>query len=78
MPHVSYDCYVFGDDLEYQYYEWMLCGNVFRQCLSERGKQSLLTFIDMLMQESNNSQEFLNKLYRTEDWLIQNYYYCPL
>ncbi|MEH0771747.1 SgrR family transcriptional regulator [Vibrio alginolyticus] len=75
---VSYDCYVFGDDLAYQYYEWMLCGNVFRECLPERGKQSLLTFVDMLMQESNNSQEFLNKLYRAEDWLIQNYYYCPL
>ncbi|HHF3209006.1 TPA: hypothetical protein ACPJ2F_004387 [Vibrio diabolicus] len=38
----------------------------------------MLTFIDMLMQESNNSQEFLTKLYRAEDWLIQNYYYCPL
>ncbi|MEZ8657401.1 ABC transporter substrate-binding protein, partial [Vibrio splendidus] len=75
---ISYDCYVFGDDLTFQYYEWLLCGNVFSLCLPERGKQSLLTFIDMLMQESNNSQEFLHKLYRAEDWLIQNYYYCPL
>ncbi|MGR5234184.1 SgrR family transcriptional regulator [Vibrio rotiferianus] len=75
---MSYDCYVFGDDLAYQYYEWLLCGRVFSQCLPERGKRSLLTFVDMLMQESNNSQEFLDKLYRAEDWLIQNYYYCPL
>ncbi|MFA0483674.1 SgrR family transcriptional regulator [Vibrio sp. 10N.222.55.B11] len=75
---VSYDCYVFGDDLTFQYYEWLLCGNVLSLCLPERGKQSLLTFIDMLMQESNDSEEFLHKLYRAEDWLIQNYYYCPL
>ncbi|EOG1938704.1 SgrR family transcriptional regulator [Vibrio fluvialis] len=75
---VSYDCYVFGDDWAFQYYEWLLCGEIFNECLPENAKQSLLVFIDNLMQESNNSEDFLHKLYRAEDWLIQNYYYCPL
>ncbi|WBA08198.1 SgrR family transcriptional regulator [Salinivibrio kushneri] len=78
IPDLSYDCYVFSDDLAFQYYEWLLSGEIFTLCLPEKSKQSLLTFINMLMQESDDSQDFLYKLYRAEDWLIQNYYYCPL
>ena len=75
---VFYDCYVFGDDLIYQYYEWFLCGDIFTRCLPNGAKKSLLSFIDTLMQESDSSSDFLQKLYRAEDWLIQNYYFCPL
>lgn len=75
---IVYDCYAFGDDLTFQYYEWLLCGDVFARCLSHPAQQSLLSFVDTLMQESEHSQDFLQKLYRAEDWLIQNYHFCPL
>ncbi|CAV26264.1 SgrR family transcriptional regulator [Vibrio atlanticus] len=75
---VFYDCYAFGDDIAFQYYEWLLCGDVFTRCLSNDAKKSLLSFVDALMRESISSSEFLQKLHRAEDWLIQNYYYCPL
>ncbi|MBE4084697.1 hypothetical protein HJ110_20575 [Vibrio parahaemolyticus] len=51
----------------------------FLVCAYLRKRQrSLRMFIDMLIQESNSRQELLDKLYRAEDWLIQNYYYCLL
>ncbi|WP_199450055.1 SgrR family transcriptional regulator [Vibrio harveyi] len=78
IADVGYGCYVFGDDRAYQYYEWMLASDAFTRCLSEKEKNSLVQFVDGLMRESEDSHGLLEKLFRAEDWLIQNYHYAPL
>ncbi len=73
-----YSCYVFGNNLSFQYYEWLLTGNIFQTCLNAKERRSLLLFVDTIMQESSDSTDFMEKLYRGEDWLIQNCHYIPL
>lgn len=71
-------CYVFSDNTPFQYYRWLLTGNIYQYCLDDMNGKNYLRFIDSLMADSQSGQDFLDKLYRVEDWLIQNGYYMPL
>ncbi|WP_290330229.1 hypothetical protein [Vibrio tapetis] len=71
-------CYVFSDNTPFQYYRWLLTGNIYQYCLDDINGKNYLRFIDSLMADSQSGQDFLDKLYRVEDWLIQNGYYMPL
>lgn len=70
--------YLFGDDLTLDYYDWLLTSPIFTRSLSAKEQQSMIHFIDELMQKSNSSHTFISQLYRAEDWLIQNCLYVPL
>ena len=69
---------VSGDDLALEYYEWLIASPMFTRSLSVKEQQSMTHFIDKLMQESDSREDFMSKLYRAEDRLIQNCLYVPL
>lgn len=75
---IHYTGYVFGNNLAFQYYEWLLTSNLFKVCLNDDERLNLLRFVDLLMNDSNDIIDFMDKLYRAEDWLIQNCHYVPL
>jgi|GEM_PF-1898959 len=71
-------CYVFGNNTVFQYYRWLLTGNIHNYGLDAMSRHSLVSFMNSLMDDSSNADDFLDKLYRVEDWLIQNLHYVPL
>ena len=70
--------YVFQDDQVFSYYKWLLCSNVFKTCLSAQQQTTFIGIIDQLLIASESKHDFMNKLYRCEDWLIQQGVYIPL
>ncbi|ELR66491.1 ABC-type transporter, periplasmic binding protein [Photobacterium marinum] len=70
--------YVFNDDLAFCYYSWLISSATFKLCLTESQRQNLLEFIDFTILSSESSDDFLHKLYRCEDWMVQQCAFVPL
>jgi len=70
--------YVFPNNTVFGYYKWLLTSLAFTSCLSAEQQQAFLSIVDQLMLASDTEQDFLNELYRCEDWLIQNGVFVPL
>ncbi|MDC5849793.1 SgrR family transcriptional regulator [Vibrio europaeus] len=70
--------YVFPINNVFGYYKWLLTSSVFTSCLSKSQQSTYLSIVDQLMLASDTEQDFLNELYRCEDWLIQNGVFVPL
>jgi MarR-like DNA-binding transcriptional regulator SgrR of sgrS sRNA len=75
---IYFDCYVFSEDQAFQYYEWLLTSDVFLRCLSVENQKNMTRFLDEWLEESQTSDDFLLKMHKAENWLIQQFYYCPL
>ncbi|MCG9577010.1 SgrR family transcriptional regulator [Vibrio tubiashii] len=70
--------YVFPNNNVFGYCKWLLTSSAFTSCLSVEQQQAFLSIVDQLMLASDTEQDFLNELYRCEDWLIQNGVFVPL